>query len=184
MYKIFKLSSLVFTLLFLGSTFVFADSDFSALMVDANGSTTAKSAFGLGEVPWLWTSKTNTSDGELFHSIFATWYIVDTVNSTLNYKGFSVIPTTTQKDSWLTLSGYDWSSISAPVEYWQTVVTLNSIHAPVYDQKSASFLCSECSSDTKCLSFTRYVPEPISVALFLLGGSALGLGVLRKRKKV
>jgi len=168
----------------LGVSFVWADSDFTATVVDADNSTNAKISFGLNEVPWIWTSKTNTSDGELFHYLYTTWYIVDPLNLTLNYQGYSVVPGTTQQNSWTTLSSYNWSSITAPVENWQAIITLNSIHPPIFDQQNSTFLCSDCSSTTKCVSFTRYVPEPISASLLILGGSVLGLGIIRKRKKV
>jgi hypothetical protein len=158
-----------------------ADSAFTAAMVDADNSTTGKTSFGLNQVPWLWASKTN-ADSELFHYLYTTWYIVNP-DSTLNYKGYSIVDPTTQQNMWTSLGGFDWSTISGSTESWEAISTLSSVHPPVFDTQTQSFQCSGCSSDTQCVSFTRYVPEPISASLFLLGGPALGLRLFRRKKK-
>jgi len=169
--------------LFLVAGIARADSDFTAKIVDGDLSSTEKYSFGLGQVPWLWAHKSNVDPTEILHYLYTTWYIVKP-DMSLDYKGYSMNTPPAGTDMWNTLGGYDWSTITGSTENWQAVSTLTSIHPAQFDPNSLKFECSDCSSTTKCVTFTRYVPEPISSSLFLLGVGAFGLKMFRKKKKV
>ena len=138
---------------FLSINSAFAAID-SFYTTDSNGSTTAKSTFSLNETPWLYVK---VSDA--VKNITSTWWNDPNGNS---YD--ASLPGSTATTKWLTLS--DWNTVKTPGNW--------DINGSVFYRNG---VC-----ETAATKFT-VTPEPISTALFLLGGATLGLGAYRKRKQ-
>lgn len=186
MKKLGLIFSVVAVALLAVSSVARADSEFTGTMYD-DDLVTLKSAFAIGEEPWLNLVKTNDDGLSEFHYVLTTWYWINPndVNnpsdSTLDYRGFSIVDATGNENMWTNLDTYDWSN-TGDLGNWQAISTLTSIHPTTWNPQTAQLQCSECSSTTKCIPFTRYVPEPISSSLFILGAGAFGLRIFRRKK--
>ena len=118
------------------------------------GDSVQKSTFAWDETPWLYIKLSNS-----IKHFTSTWWNDPSGNS---YD--ANLPTSNASTQWLSLP--DWNSVKTTGK-WE-------INGNAFYPKGAS--------DSATTNFT-VTPEPISSALFLLGGATFVLGAYRKRKQ-
>jgi len=140
--------------------------DFLAIFTtDSYGSTTPKTSFGWNETPWLYVKLTSAA-----LNVTSSWWL----NPSLNPLA-SVIESGARDEFWLTPVDQYGNSI------WDSIKALGTwtINA------EAHFATIPMDKNTGSTIFT-VTPEPVSSALFLIGGAALAGSKLyrsnRKRK--
>lgn len=147
------------------TNFAFASVDANgvSLFITDNGSTTSKTTFDLSETPYLYVSFPG-SFSALWKSADGLWNDPDGL-----LKGSTTDPFAGM-NNWYTIS--NWNSVKK-AGLWE--VDTSYLVTDFFDEKNGG----------EKLNFS-VTPEPISSALFLLGGGALALRSFRKRtvKKV
>lgn len=121
-------------------------------MTDSSGSFVPRTEFSLSETPWLYL---HLPDAGL--NVVASWW----QSPSLTYTFAGTSPSTAQ-DIWISPS--DWATIKT-TGIWNV---------------NAGYSYATGETGARSASFT-VTPEPISSALFLLGGGALALRTYRKR---
>ncbi|OGT21860.1 MAG: hypothetical protein A3C55_02665 [Gammaproteobacteria bacterium RIFCSPHIGHO2_02_FULL_42_13] len=135
--------------------------------VDSNLSTTPKSTFNLNETPWLYLELPSTD----FNVTASVWSDPDA-------NPFSVLGISGSNTYWFSLdSGKDASG---------NPVTWNSVKKIGLWNISAGYLYPFSQNGDyagKGSTSFEVVPEPVSTALFILGGATLAVRHLRKGRK-
>jgi len=148
-----------------GSAFAVVDA-FEVYMTDANGNFTEKTtSFGWNETPWLYVHAPQS-----FSHVSASWW-----ESPSNEYFFSATGPGSAKDVWISLNqGQDALGNNVT---WADVQEsgLWSVNAVAY------YTTGGIENDSTSFTVT---PEPVSAALFLIGGISLAAARRRKQKLV
>lgn len=132
--------------------------------VDSIGSIVEKNTFSLSETPYLFV-KLPPVNNERYGEVFTNWIFGASVLGNANETGVLG-----QEKFWL--SPLNWNSITQPGTW-------------LID--GGYFIIKQSNDSLKKFGNASYnftvTPEPISMTLFGLGASVLGLSGLRKRKK-